>query len=83
MWEQSYRALDQSVQRTGGTLQRTQRESDALAEIISDFRTSYVLRYTPREVPAPGWHEIKVSVKRPGSLSVRARKGYEAGPPQK
>ena len=83
MWEQSYRALDQSVQRTGGTLQRTQRESDALAEIISDFRTSYVLRYTPREVPAPGWHEIKVSVKRPGSLSVRARKGYEAGLPQK
>jgi len=82
MWEQSYRSLDQSVQRTGGTLQRTQREADALAGIISEFRSSYVLRYTPREVPAPGWHEIKVSVKRPGS-SVRARKGYEAGPPQK
>ena len=82
-WEQSYRALDQTVQRTGGTLQRTQNATQALAEIISDFRTSYVLRYTPRTVPAPGWHEIKVSVKRPGSFSIRARKGYEAGQPQK
>ena len=83
MWEQSYRALDQSVQRTGGTLQRTERAPEALAEILADFRSSYVLRYTPREVPKPGWHEIKVSVKRPGSFSVRERKGYEAGPPQK
>jgi VWFA-related protein len=83
MWEESYRALDQSVQRTGGTLQRTQNAAEALAQILADFRSSYVLRYTPRQVPAPGWHEVKVSVKRPGSLSVRARKGYEAGPPQK
>lgn len=83
MWEQSYRVLDQSVQRTGGTLQRTQKESDALAEIISDFRTSYVLRYTPREVPTPGWHELKVMLQRPGSFSVRARKGYEAAMPKK
>jgi hypothetical protein len=78
MWEESYRALDQSVQRTGGTLQRTQNAAEALAEIISDFRSSYVLRYTPREAPAPGWHEIRVRVKRPGNFSVRERKGYEA-----
>jgi VWFA-related protein len=83
MWEQSYRALDHSVQRTGGTLQRTRNADEALAEILSDFRSSYVLRYTPRQLPAPGWHEIKVGVKRPGGLSVRARKGYEAGPPPK
>ena len=71
------------MQRTGGTLQRTRNADEALAEIIADFRSSYVLRYTPRQVPAPGWHEIKVSVKRPGGFSVRARKGYEAGRPQK
>ena len=78
-WERSYRSLDQSVQRTGGTLQRTQNAARALAEVLADFRSSYVLRYTPRQVPTPGWHEIKVSLKRPGSFSIRARKGYEAG----
>jgi len=83
MWEQSYRALDQTVQRTGGTLQRTRNAAEALTEVISDFRSSYVLRYTPREVPTPGWHELKVSLKRPGGFSVRARKGYEGGPSPK
>lgn len=78
MWEESYRSLDRSVQRTGGTLQRTQNAAEALAGILEDFRSSYVLRYTPRQVPTPGWHEIKVSLKRPGSFSIRARKGYEA-----
>jgi VWFA-related protein len=79
VWEQSYRALDQSVQRTGGTLQRTRNAAEALAGVIADFRSSYVLRYTPRDVPTPGWHEIQVRVKRRGSFSVRERKGYEAG----
>jgi hypothetical protein len=78
-WQASYHAVDEAVQRTGGTLQRTSRASEALAAIIANFRSSYVLRYTPRGVPPAGWHELRVKVTRPGSFSVRARKGYEGG----
>lgn len=76
-WEQSYRALDSAVLRTGGTLQRSSRAPEALATILDDFRGSYMLRYTPRAVEPRGWHQLKVSVTRPGSHAVRARQGYE------
>jgi hypothetical protein len=79
-WEASFRKLDETVQRTGGTLQRTRNASEALTEILASFRSSYVLRYTPAEAPRPGWHEVKVTVKRPGSFNVRARRGYEVQP---
>ena len=48
----------------------------AFSDAIRDFRTSYVLRYTPEGVPAEGWHSIAVSVTRAGKYDVRARKGY-------
>ena len=48
-----------------------------LMRILDEFRSSYVLRYTPRGVDRPGWHEIDVRIVRPGSFTVRARKGYE------
>jgi len=51
----------------------------AFQEILADFRSSYVLQYTPTGVPAQGWHEIKVKVQRPGSFTVRARRGYQGG----
>ena len=80
-WEASFRKLDETVQRTGGTLQRSANASEALTEILANFRNSYVLRYTPAETPKPGWHELKVTVKRPGAFSIRARRGYEVGNP--
>jgi hypothetical protein len=48
----------------------------SFARILSDFRTSYVLTYGPAGVKAGGWHELKISVRRPGRYEVRARKGY-------
>lgn len=77
--EASFRAVHQAVQRTGGTLQRIGNAPEALAEILADFRSSYVLRYRPRDTPAPGWHELRVRVTRGGSFTVRARRGYEGG----
>jgi hypothetical protein len=74
-WRASYRMLDQAVQRTGGALHRIGR--DSFQEVLDDFRRSYVLRYTPHGVARAGWHEIGVKVTRPGSLTIRARKGYE------
>ena len=66
------------MSRTGGTLQRVRNADEGLAEILTNFRSSYVLRYTPIEAPKPGWHEIKVKVTRPGSYNIRARRGYAA-----
>ena len=76
-WEASFRSVDDAVRTTGGTLQRTMQAPDALADIVSDFRSSYVLHYSPRGVSASGWHEIGVKLTRPGSFTIRARKGYE------
>jgi VWFA-related protein len=78
-WRASYRMLIATVERTGGTVQRATRAAGALAEIVSDFRSSYVLLYTPRGVAPAGWHDLNVKVTHPGSFKVRARKGYEGG----
>jgi hypothetical protein len=81
-WQASYRALDEAVQRTGGTLQRAHNAPEALSEILTNFRSSYVLRYTPAQAPKPGWHEIRVKLTRPGSFNIRGRRGYEVGNPR-
>lgn len=49
---------------------------DAFIAAIRAFRTSYVLRYSPSGVDKPGWHNISVSINRPGRYDIRARKGY-------
>jgi hypothetical protein len=47
---------------------------------LDDFRTSYVLNYQLAGVPRPGWHEVTVRVKRPGTkYTVRTRNGYTGG----
>lgn len=76
-WEASRETVSKVVQRTGGALHRMSDARQDLTSIIEDFRTSYMLQYQPRGVAAPGWHEIRVRVKRPGSFDVRARTGYE------
>ena len=47
---------------------------------LDDFRTSYVVSYSLAGVPRPGWHEVTVRVKRPGTAyQVRTRNGYIGG----
>jgi hypothetical protein len=47
---------------------------------LDDFRTSYVLNYQLAGVPRPGWHEVTVKVRRPGTnYQVRTRNGYTGG----
>ncbi len=43
--------------------------------ILGEFRSAYVLYYTPRGVDAPGYHTIEVKVK-PSDARVQARRGY-------
>jgi hypothetical protein len=77
-WEQSFHLIDDVVRQTGGTLQFADRAHEALASIVTAFRSSYVLRYTRHGVAAGGWHDLSVRITRSGSYTVRARKGYEA-----
>jgi hypothetical protein len=77
-WSASQRALFDAVSRSGGALHRIENRAAAFTGVLADFRSSYVLRFTPRGVAPGGWHELKVSVPKPGGLTVRARKGYEA-----
>ncbi len=51
--------------------------SRAFRRVLDDFRASYVLEYAPQSVAPGGWHEVAVSVRRPGKYDVRARKGYQ------
>lgn len=76
-WRESQVALFDAVEAAGGRVHRLTDKADAFARIIEEFRSAYVLRYTPRGVDTPGWHELTVSVTRPGSYTMRARKGYE------
>ena len=46
--------------------------------MLQDFRTSYVLYFTPRGVDRAGVHTLDVRVKREG-VAVRARRTYVAG----
>jgi len=70
--------LGQVVKATGGrTLHlRSARElSGAFAEILQEFRTRYVVSYTPRRVVRSGWHRTSVRVKG-RSARVLVREGY-------
>ena len=53
--------------------------SGVFKRVLDDFRASYVLQYSPAGVAIPGWHDVTVTVKRPGNYDVRARRGYDLG----
>ncbi len=69
------------TEQTGGRLFEpgSARELPALfAQILSEFRSRYVLSYSPRGVAPTIWHRIDVRV-RNRHASVKARAGYLAG----
>jgi VWFA-related protein len=54
----------------------TESLAERLNGVLTDFRTRYLLRYTPRGVDDAGWHDLRVEVIGAGNDDVRARKGY-------
>lgn len=63
---------------TGGFVVRNQNYFDqAVAQIVADASTYYVLAYRPEKAPDGKYRSISVKVKRPGVL-IRARRGYVA-----
>jgi VWFA-related protein len=74
-------ALRSIAERTGGALYET-RPGDALPatfkRLLDDFRTGYVLSFSPTGVSASGWHDLQVHAKN-SSYAVKARAGYNGG----
>jgi VWFA-related protein len=71
--------LGDAAARTGGRVHEASSTRDVVAAFrraYDDFRQSYVLRYTPKDVPMAGWHEIAVEVPGAPRATVRARRGY-------
>ena len=70
--------LDDLTDATGGQVLRVASSADlrsAFQKILQDFRSRYILAYTPSGVPTGGYHRLDVRVKRRG-LTVKARPGY-------
>lgn len=78
-WRETYDALRDVAARTGGQVHWLWQDADVFERILDEFRSSYLLRYTPEGVERTGWHELEVKIARPGSFDVRARRGYEGG----
>ncbi|HET7695642.1 MAG TPA: VWA domain-containing protein [Vicinamibacterales bacterium] len=71
--------LREAARRTGGDMHAGgQLGPDSLRAVtaaLEDFRSSYVLRYSPTDA-APGWHALEVRLNRREPWTVRARRGY-------
>lgn len=79
-----WRLLTEASDVTGGALflpQAFGSAPDALADVISTFRNSYMLRYTPSNRSTDSWHDIAVRLTdaSKAGFTVRARRGYFAG----
>jgi len=70
--------LEVATAATGGMYQSTFRNSTiekALAAIGGDLNAQYTLSYNPTKSDQPGYHQIRIVVKRSG-VKVRTRPGY-------
>jgi len=73
--------LEDVTSQTGGRLFELDSVRDlpaVFAQILAEFRSRYVLSYSPRGVAPAGWHRIEVKVKN-RRAAVKARAGYLAG----
>ncbi len=72
------RPLEIAATATGGTYQSSFKESTiekAVDAIGGELNSQYILSYHPTGADAAGYHQIKVTVDRPG-VKVRTRPGY-------
>ena len=70
--------LQELADATGGDIYRTRNAADlrdAFARILSEFRTRYLLTFSPQGVDKGGWHPIEVKLKNKKG-KVTARRGY-------
>jgi len=71
--------LQELAAATGGDTYRTNDGADlrnAFTKILTEFRTRYLLTYSPQGVDKTGWHPIEVKLKTKKG-KVTARRGYQ------
>lgn len=64
---------------TGGSLLDVASTADlqaAFRTVLDEFRSRYLVSYTPTGVPTNGWHTLDVKVKTRRGARVKARPGY-------
>jgi VWFA-related protein len=72
------RLYDQLARETGGMVVSTsagENLASTFRRVLADFRSSYVLYFTPKGVDRNGSHSLDVRVKQEGT-EVRSRRGY-------
>jgi Ca-activated chloride channel family protein len=69
--------LSQLVEETGGSvfIADSSGLEEAFARVVNEFRSRYVLTYSPRDVAPAGWHAIEVTLNG-RKADVKARRGY-------
>jgi len=76
------RPLREAAELTGGSVtthRPTASVRDLFTRVIDEFRTGYVLWFTPTGVEPSGWHDLTVRVKTSDDYTVTARRGYTGG----
>jgi Ca-activated chloride channel family protein len=69
--------LSQLVEETGGSMfiADSSELQEAFARVVNEFRSRYVLAYSPKDVAPTGWHTIEVTLNG-RKADVQARRGY-------
>jgi VWFA-related protein len=70
--------VEELTGRTGGEsfyVQDGAELAPAFGRIVADFKSRYILTYSPKNVPSGGWHPIEVKLKNKRG-TVQARRGY-------
>jgi hypothetical protein len=71
--------LDEVAYSTGGDVVNESGIARAFDKVLASLNAGYLLSYTPAGVGRDGWHDITVTIVKPGNHTVRARRGYFAG----
>jgi VWFA-related protein len=69
-------SITKAADATGGKAYLTGDIVGAFRDILKQFRSSYVLRYSLQGVPSAGWHDIVVKLPSCPTCTIRARRGY-------
>ena len=71
--------IEQTADQTGGAKHRSRFGDPAVrtfAQILDEFRRSYVLRYSPAGVAGRGWYRVRVEVPANPACTIKWRSGY-------
>jgi len=74
--------VGKAAEQTGGAKHRARFGDPAVktfAQILDEFRRSYVVHYAPKGVAGRGWHRVRVDVPGHSDYTIRSRPGYFGG----